>query len=44
MSVPDGARGLFTTHTVCLKGYDQPEEVHGLGVDQLPLLTEALHS
>jgi len=44
MSIPDGARGLFTTHTVCLKGYDQPEEVHCLGVDQLPLLTEALHS
>ena len=44
MSIPDTIRGLLTTHTVCLKGYDQPEDVYGLGLNQLPLLTEALRS
>lgn len=44
MSIPEPARRLFTNHTVHLKGYDQPEEVHGLGLDQLPLLAEALRS
>lgn len=44
MSIPESVRGLFTSHTVCLKGYEQPEVVHGLGLDQLPLVADALRS
>jgi len=38
---PD-ARALFKTHSVHLKGYDAPEDVYGLGLDELPRLVAAL--
>jgi adenylate cyclase len=42
IDVPAEARSLFTTHTVQLKGYDAPEEVHGLALADLPRLVGAL--
>ncbi|MEQ1855547.1 MAG: adenylate/guanylate cyclase domain-containing protein [Longimicrobiales bacterium] len=36
------ARALFSTHTVHLKGYDVPEQAHGLGLADLPRLLAAL--
>jgi adenylate cyclase len=42
LDAPAGARPLFTTHTVLLKGYDEPEEVHALDLADLPLLLDAL--
>jgi len=40
--LPAAVRPLFTTHTVHLKGYDAPEEVHALGLGDLPGLLEGL--
>lgn len=42
IDLPEHVRSLFTTHTVHLKGYDDPEEVHGLALADLPRLVEAL--
>ncbi len=42
MDLPEHVRSLFTTHTVHLKGYDEPEKVHGLALADLPRLVEAL--
>jgi adenylate cyclase len=36
------ARSLFSTHTVHLKGYDEPEQAHGLGLADLPRFVAAL--
>ncbi len=44
MAIPDAVLPSFTTHTVSLKGYDEPEEVHALGLDDLARVTEALGS
>jgi adenylate cyclase len=40
--LPEVARALFQTHTVHLKGYDAPEAVYGLHLDELPRLVDAL--
>ena len=42
IDLPEEARGLFTAHTVSLKGYDRPEEAHGLGLGDLPRVVAAL--
>jgi adenylate cyclase len=42
IDVPESARSLFSAHTVHLKGYDEPEEVHGLALADLPRLVGAL--
>jgi adenylate cyclase len=42
IEVPPDLATVFTTHTVHLKGYDEPEEVHGLGLDDLERITTAL--
>jgi adenylate cyclase len=42
IDLPGGMSSLFTTHTVHLKGYDAPEEVHGLSLADLPRLLAAL--
>jgi adenylate cyclase len=42
IAVPDSVRSAFTTHTVELKGYDEPEEVYALGVADLRAVTEGL--
>ncbi len=42
MDLPDDVLGLFSTHEVELKGYDEPERVHALGLDGLPRVAEAL--
>jgi adenylate cyclase len=44
MKVPDEVLPLFTTHTVDLKGYDEPEGVHALGLDGLVRVADALGS
>jgi len=44
MKVPDEVLPLFTTHTVDLKGYDEPEEVHALDLDGLVRIADALGS
>jgi adenylate cyclase len=44
IDLPADVAALFTVHTVHLKGYDEPEEVRGLGLDQLPRVTAALRS
>jgi len=44
MKVPVSVVPLFTTHTVDLKGYDAPEEVHALDLEGLARLSEALVS
>jgi adenylate cyclase len=36
------ARSLFSSHTVHLKGYDVPEQAHGLALRDLPSLLAAL--
>jgi adenylate cyclase len=36
LSLPTAARSLFSEHTVHLKGYEQPEQVHGLRLSDLP--------
>lgn len=38
------ARSLFSTHTVLLKGYDQPEQAHGIALAELPHLVAALRA
>jgi adenylate cyclase len=40
--VPDAVRASFTSHTVDLKGYDEPEEVYALRLADLGTVTEAL--
>lgn len=40
--LPAAVQPLFTTHMVHLKGYDAPEEVHALGLGDLPGLLEGL--
>jgi adenylate cyclase len=40
--LPEAARGLFTPHSVLLKGYDAPEDVYALTLGDLPRLLEAL--
>jgi len=42
VEVPPDVAALFTTHSVHLKGYDEPEEVHGLGLDDLERVATAL--
>jgi adenylate cyclase len=42
MAVPETTRSLFTTHDVALKGYDEPEEVHGLDLADVPSVVQAL--
>ena len=42
MKVPESVLSHFTTHTVDLKGYDAPEEVHTLDLEGLLRLSEAL--
>lgn len=44
MEVPDDVLPLFTTHTVELKGYDEPEEVYALDLDGLLRVADALDS
>ena len=39
---PEAARSLFSTHTVHLKGYDEPEQAHGLVLADLPRFVAAL--
>jgi adenylate cyclase len=38
----ESARSLFSSHTVRLKGYDEPEQAHGLRLADLPRLVAAL--
>lgn len=42
IDVPADVGGSFTTHTVHLKGYDEPEEVRALGLEDLERLVTAL--
>lgn len=42
LAPPEPVRSLFTTHTVSLKGYDQPEEVYALDVDQVAALLQSV--
>jgi adenylate cyclase len=42
LDVPENVRTLFTAHTVHLKGYDAPEQVHGCELSDLTRLIEAL--
>lgn len=42
--LPGRARDLFSTHTVDLKGYDAPQQAHGLALSELPRLLEALRA
>lgn len=42
MALPADAAALFQRHSVTLKGYEEPEEVHGLALDRLPDLIQAL--
>ena len=44
MRIPDEVLPLFTTHTVDLKGYDEPEAVHALGLAGLVRVAGALGS
>lgn len=44
MRLPDDIAALFSTHDVELKGYDEPEAVRALSLDDLPRLVEALRS
>lgn len=44
VDVPADVSALFTTHSVHLKGYDEPEEVHGLGLDDLERVAAALRA
>ena len=38
------ARALFSSHVVHLKGYDEPEQAHGLALADIPRLVAALAS
>jgi len=40
--LPDGARTLFTPHTVLLKGYDAQEDVYAMTLGDLPRLLDML--
>lgn len=42
LSLPDDVRSLFTTYDVTLKGYDAPERVHALDLDQLRRVLETV--
>ncbi|MDX1494869.1 MAG: adenylate/guanylate cyclase domain-containing protein [Longimicrobiales bacterium] len=42
MDLPDDVAGLFSSHQVVLKGYDEPEPVHALTLDVLPRVVQAL--
>jgi adenylate cyclase len=42
IDAPEAVRSLFSTHTVHLKGYDEPEQAHGLGFADLPRFVAAL--
>ena len=42
IDVPEEARALFSTHVVHLKGYDEPEQAHGLALADLPRFIAAL--
>jgi len=42
IDLPAEVAQLFTTHSVHLKGYDAPEDVHGLGLDELERVAAAL--
>ena len=42
IDVPESVRSAFTTHTVHLKGYDEPEEVRALGLEDLARVAAAL--
>jgi adenylate cyclase len=44
MSIPDGVSSAFTEHSVELKGYDEPEQAHGLLAVDLARVTEALRA
>jgi adenylate cyclase len=44
IGVPPDVATILTTHSVLLKGYDEPEEVHGLGLDELERVVESLRS
>jgi adenylate cyclase len=44
IDLPEQARELFSTHTVSLKGYDQPEEAHSLALADLPRFVSALRT
>lgn len=44
MRLPDEVAALFSTHDVELKGYDEPEQVRALALDDLPRVVEALRS
>ncbi len=44
IDAPEAARPLFTTHTVLLKGYDEPEDVYALDVENVPRLLTALRA
>ena len=41
IDAPHAARSLFSTHTVQLKGYDEPEQAHGLSLTDLPRFVAA---
>jgi adenylate cyclase len=42
LNLTDATRELFSTHVVHLKGYDEPEQVHGLRLADLPNLVAGL--
>jgi len=42
IDVPESERALFSTHSVSLKGYDEPEQAHALGLADVPRLLSAL--
>jgi hypothetical protein len=44
IDAPASVASLFTTHTVHLKGYDEPEDVRALDVADLPGLLAALRA
>jgi adenylate cyclase len=44
LACPSEVAAIFSTHTVHLKGYDEPEEVRALALSELPRVAEALGS
>lgn len=44
IGVPPEVAPLLTKHSVLLKGYDEPEDVHGLALDELERIIDALRS
>jgi len=44
MSIPEDVAAAFSDHSVELKGYDAPEQAHGLGAEDLARVTEALRT